>query len=90
MWSHFAQWLAENDHLREAAFVKSDFDMIRRALVAKWSDVTRIRDEAKLHGPFAVRIIDDLLPRIRRAQVDAKRRLVEPPPVPRVVKELEV
>jgi len=88
LWKLFSQQLAEADHLSEATFVRRDYDMIRRLLVGVWGDVACIRDEAKLHGPLAVKLIDALTPRLRRKQIQEVRRKVEPPPLPKCVKAL--
>jgi hypothetical protein len=46
------------------------------------TDIACVRNIAKEAGPFAVALIDALTPRLRRAQVTAARRQVEPPPLP--------
>ncbi len=82
LWHLLAQLHAERDQdgdLEIAAFLRRDYDIIRRMLRMTSSDFMAIRREAKEHGPKAVKLIDDLIPLLRRNINRAARRC---PPLP--------
>ena len=80
LWNLLAAQYADDDQLDVAAFVKRDYDMIRRLLTGTMSDVLAIRNEAKKAGGECVSLIDKLIPLLRRQHV---RRMQNVPPLPR-------
>jgi hypothetical protein len=83
LWHLLAQQYAEADQFEVAAFLRRDYDMIRRCLTMELPDILMIRNLAKEASPEALRLIDTLTPLLRRDMVRRVRAQGEPPPVPK-------
>lgn len=82
LWHLLACQYADADQLDVAAFIKRDYDMIRRCLPAELPDILMVRNVAKETGPEALTLIDALIPLLRREQVRKARGQADPPPLP--------
>lgn len=82
LWHLLAAQYAEADDLNTAAFIKRDYEMIRRLLRGTFADLIAIRNEAKKVNAEAVALIDRLIPLLRREMTRKVRAQADPPPLP--------
>lgn len=82
LWQLLAVQYADADQLDIAAFIKRDYDLIRRLLRGPIADVIAIRNESKKVNAECVALIDRLIPLLRREMVRKVRAQGNPPPLP--------